>query len=380
VSHEISDELAQQMAVELPVLGMCEELIRSGKPAGAVAVLKKAIKTASGDWRLHSALGDALIAAGREEEAIVAFIVVTQLKPEMAIAYVKIGRAFFSRGMTDPALFWLRRAMEIDSNCDSGMYTLAMAEGQVGCRERVAELLEAWIASDPGNPILRHLATAILGEVTPLQAAGEYVVTLFDSYAPRFDESLASLQYCGPQLIAKALTQLGIEPSRNWNILDAGCGTGLVGAVLKPFARRLVGVDLSESMLQESAKRALYDELTREDMAACMLARPHTFNLVVAADALTYCGELAGFFSACSRCLVTGGYAIVNHESIEGAPPQVGYRLNRSGRFAHHADYVKKCLSESGFQIRWQTDQPMRHDQNRPVPTLLFAVEKSEGI
>jgi predicted TPR repeat methyltransferase len=376
VSHELSNEILPFLTEELPVLRISEDFIRSGRPDGAVAELKKAIKTSAGDWRLHNALGDALLAAGRDEEAIGAFIATTQLRPDWAVAYVKIGRAFFSRGLTDPALFWLRRAMQIDANCESGMYSLAIAEYKGGCRERVAELLEAWVAADPGDPIRSHLATAILGEVTPLQPPRDYVTALFDGYAQRFDESLAKLHYCGPQLVEKALTKLQIKPSPARHVLDAGCGTGLVGEVLRPYACRLVGVDLSENMVQQSASRRLYDELIRDDMTVAMLARPGEFNLVVAADALTYCGELAGFFAACAHCLVRGGHVIVIHEAIDDLPPPTGYRLNRTGRFAHHADYVGKCLTDQGFKVMWQTDQPMRQDMNRPVPTLLFAAEK----
>ena len=43
-------------------------------------------------------------------------------------------------------------------------------------------------------------------------------------------------------------------------ILDAGCGTGLCGPLLKPWARRLVGVDLSGGMLEKARALQLYDE------------------------------------------------------------------------------------------------------------------------
>ena len=38
-----------------------------------------------------------------------------------------------------------------------------------------------------------------------------------------------------------------VEASKSLDILDAGCGTGLCGALLSPYARRLVGVDLSDA-------------------------------------------------------------------------------------------------------------------------------------
>ena len=39
---------------------------------------------------------------------------------------------------------------------------------------------------------------------------------------------------------------------RGERVLDAGCGTGLCGPLLRPYAKRLVGVDLSSGMLERA--------------------------------------------------------------------------------------------------------------------------------
>ena len=52
------------------------------------------------------------------------------------------------------------------------------------------------------------------------------------------------------------------------NILDVGCGTGLCGALLSPYARRLVGVDLSDRMLDQARERNIYDELVKGELTA----------------------------------------------------------------------------------------------------------------
>ena len=82
------------------------------------------------------------------------------------------------------------------------------------------------------------------------RAPEAYVRKFFDHYAPHFDESLTRLQYRAPQLIAERLTR-SVTPSGNLEVLDAGCGTGLCGPLLKPFAARLVGVDLSAGLLSQ---------------------------------------------------------------------------------------------------------------------------------
>lgn len=47
------------------------------------------------------------------------------------------------------------------------------------------------------------------------------------------------------------------------DILDLGCGTGLVGSWFRDYARKLVGVDISPTMLDMATKKGCYHELRR---------------------------------------------------------------------------------------------------------------------
>lgn len=47
------------------------------------------------------------------------------------------------------------------------------------------------------------------------------------------------------------------------DILDLGCGTGLIGSWFKDYARTLVGVDVSPTMLDMATKKGCYQELRR---------------------------------------------------------------------------------------------------------------------
>jgi predicted TPR repeat methyltransferase len=39
-----------------------------------------------------------------------------------------------------------------------------------------------------------------------------------------------------------------VPSAEKWDVLDLGCGAGLVGSAIAPFARQLVWVDLSAKM------------------------------------------------------------------------------------------------------------------------------------
>lgn len=139
-----------------------------------------------------------------------------------------------------------------------------------------------------------------------------------------------------------------VAPNGSLTILDAGCGTGLCGALLRPFAARLVGVDLSAGMLKEAAKRELYDELIEAELGAYMAAHPFTFDVIVACDTLVYHGRLDDAVAAAAKALKPRGRLLFTLEQLseEGENP---YRLAPTGRFCHRVFYVEAMLAAAGL-------------------------------
>jgi len=70
-----------------------------------------------------------------------------------------------------------------------------------------------------------------------LRASNSFIETTFDSFAGSFESKLARLRYRAPALVAAILEDYGLEGPR-LEVLDAGCGTGLYGIIVSPFARR----------------------------------------------------------------------------------------------------------------------------------------------
>ena len=97
----------------------------------------------------------------------------------------------------------------------------------------------------------------------PGAGIGRFVEKTFDSFAASFESKLAKLLYRAPELVAAMLADSDVEASKRLDVLDAGCGTGLCGPLIAPYARRLVGVDLSARMLAQAHARKVYDELVK---------------------------------------------------------------------------------------------------------------------
>jgi predicted TPR repeat methyltransferase len=338
----------------------------AGRPTEALKLLRQGVAAGTNDYRLHDEIGMALVALDRQEEAIGSFMTALRLKPDFDEACNKIGSAFASRGLLEPAAHWFSLAREINPSATKYLYSFGCVLSLLDRHQQAAEVFNHWVKTEPENPVARHLVSAALGSQSVTIASADYVRVLFDSGADQFDKQLAKLRYCGPELVVGALLQVAQPTSTGWDVLDAGCGTGLSGVALKPLARRLIGVDLSAGMLKLAKRRAIYDDLINCDIVDYLRTRGQEFDVVSAADVLTYIGDVSEFFAQAASVLRTGGLVAVATEALK---TDGNYRLNPTGRFSHSQHYLRDIMERSGFAIKHMTDTAMRYESRRPVPT-----------
>lgn len=128
------------------------------------------------------------------------------------------------------------------------------------------------------------------------------------------------------------LARVAIEAPRE--IVDLGCGTGSVTALLRARwpAARIVGVDSSPPML-ERARATLPDvEWMQADLAAWAPAA--AVDLLVSNAALHWLDDHATLFPRLLSYLRPGGVLAVQMPAQQGAPShQIGYDLAESARW-----------------------------------------------
>ena len=229
------------------------------------------------------------------------------------------------------------------------------------------------------RPILRHYLLceqSLGGPGWPLKrASNSFVETTFDSFASSFESKLEKLSYRAPALVVAMLENSGLEPLNRLDVLDAGCGTGLCGTLVAPFASRLVGVDLSEKMLAQAQDKQVYHALVKGELTEHLRANSDAFDLIVSADALVYFGDLKGVAEAAAVALrLNGLFVFIEHAAVDS--DVVDYRLEVHGRYSHSRAYVEQLLMSSGLKPTI-VEAELRMEAGAAVPGLVIHAAKS---
>ncbi|MBV8619577.1 MAG: methyltransferase domain-containing protein [Curvibacter sp.] len=326
-----------------PVLGQARHLRQSGRPAEAVQLLREWLK----------------------------------LRPGTLVALEQLGQWLEADGF---ALEGARYTCEA--------YVLRPADGQpprmrglafylLGRHAEAAQVYRDWLAREPDNPVARHFVAAFTGQDTPDRASPGFVQRSFDAFAPDFNQRLRQLGYRIPEQMADWLQALDPLPAQ-WSVLDAGCGTGLAGPLLRPWAARLIGVDLSARMLDEAHRCGVYDELLVADLLPHLQGLQACHDLIVLADTLVYFGDTAALLAGCGQALRPGGHLILSTELMadDETDAGAGHRLAPTGRYQHRRGEIARHLEGAGLVTVRSADLPVRLELGQAVAGQLLLARK----
>jgi len=335
----------------------------------AQAALEDAERALAAQPRHAQALcvrANALYLLRRLRDAVDGYDHALAVDPKMAEAHAGRGMALHKLRRFDEALRSYERALALRPEHAA---THEHRAATLAALDREPEAVEAYQAArrildaQGGDTNQVDFALAALGVgSTPGRAPQEYVKALFDQYAGHFDQHLTEvLAYRTPAAIDAALRSAGVDA--RGDVLDLGCGTGLCAPYLKPAARSLAGVDLSERMLDKARATGLYDRLACADIVAFLAQESTAFDLVVAADVFVYFGDLLDVFAQIARILRPGGAFCFSTETCEGD----AFVLQASNRYAHGAEYLRTLAAAHGFQVALSEASPLRSENGVPI-------------
>lgn len=225
----------------------------------------------------------------------------------------------------------------------------------------------------PEDITLAYYAELARGE-TPQHQPVELHRTMFDGMAQTFDTHLVrELGYQLPKRVADQLVQR--HPNKDFNLLDLGCGTGLLGVCLAPMQGFLIGVDSSVKMIEQAAKHNVYDRFHSVGVLDALSHTPdQEYDVITCLDVLAYVGDLNDVVPNAARILKTDGEFIFSCETAPEEGPDLV--LQSTQRYAHKRSHVEALCEKAGLTISTE-ELVLRQEGDYPVAGFVVTATKA---
>lgn len=286
-------------------------------------------------WRLRNPaeasfqLGCKLVAKERFKEAIFRFKFVLWLQPYRAGAWYNLGVCYLALKQLGEGVAAIKKTLAINPKNETARFLLAtIGDG------RYAEGYQ------------------------PHTTPPEMIKSEFAARAEEYEEEeVGNYGYRGHVAVYEAVRDLpAANPTRYEQVLDAGCGTGLLGDLLRPLAMQLTGLDISPEMLAIARKRRnnknkpVYHHLIEADLRSYLLHQhAPIYDLIAAANVAPILGGLAPMLDGAAKALKTGGWLVFTILPLERGE---GYHLlAEERRFAHSEVYLRQLAAKSGLVL-----------------------------
>jgi ubiquinone/menaquinone biosynthesis C-methylase UbiE len=202
----------------------------------------------------------------------------------------------------------------------------------------------------------------------------------FNTAAAQWDANLGRVKLANE--VADAIIR-EIAPARSMDVLDFGCGTGLVTLRLQPFVRTIIGVDSSQGMLgvlegkiRTQGLKNIKTRFVDFDKGELIEGR---FHLLVSSMTLHHVPDPAGLFKQWHELLLPGGLlCFADLDAEDGS-----FHGDNTGVFhlGFDRDHLKRLILATGFlDIRDTTAATMMREVQgkgeKAFPVFLIAARK----
>ena len=290
---------------------------------------------------------------GRLPEAVAQFDAALKLQPGLASAALGKGEALLLQKDYAGALEALGRAAALAPLRSTTWLTMGSVHLARGERREAAQAFRQALDREDG-PLQRYLHEITSGEL-PATPPIEYLRWRYNARAATYDAYQRTLgnsivESVGAALVASLAGTVD-------NALDLGCGTGLIGAVLRPLTRRMIGLDASLAMLKQAQATHRYDDLIEQEAIAYLASTSEKFDAIVAVEMAIHCGDLQPLFEQVAAHLAPGGLFLATFaQPVDGGVSDKRAVLQIGAAFAHAESEVRARAAASGLDVeRWES-------------------------
>ncbi|HEH8465607.1 tetratricopeptide repeat protein [Pseudomonas aeruginosa] len=326
----------------------------------------------------HNNLGTVHHARGEPDKAAQAFAAAIHHRPDYINARYNLGAALQAARHPEAALVAFQDLLTLAPDHIAGRFELATVLVALGREAEASTAFERVLASDPADPFGARARLAALGRgPTPSRTSLPQLLRTYRGKADTWDRLSG---YLAARLVATTAAALP-RRAKPPEVLDIGCGTGLVAEALSMDRARLVGVDLSPEMLAHARAKGLYDALYEADLETFMTGRPDAFDLVIGAAVLIHFGDLGPVLCAVAGCLRPGGRAVftlLDHDAVNPLSHGVARhpQLLGGGCFAHGTSYLTRTVSAAGLMLVELRRATHEGNAQEAIPGLVVTIAK----
>lgn len=252
----------------------------------------------------------------------------------------------------------------------SARFTACLGAGQT--EQALTDAL-ALVALEPDNETYAFYLAYARGE-NPSVVPAALMRQHFDEFASTFDQHMVvGLKYKLPRDVAQMVQAW--HPDKKVDVLDLGCGTGLLGACLGPMEGVLVGVDLSTEMIRQAHRHGVYHRFHQVNLLDALTETPaDLYHVITALDVLGYIGKLDTVVEGAFRILLPGGRFVFSCES--DPKDEHDFLLQTTLRYAHSQKYIDRLLQQAGFVDINVEQRAIRQGVDGPVSGVLVTARK----
>lgn len=296
------------------------------------------------------------------------------LDPNTPDVHFNMGVILAEQGNLPDAIKHYQSVLEQQPHYIDAWQNMAVCYYQQGNTAMAITCYENALKISPDNPTLTYLLSAIKQDNAQQSAPIAYVKQLFNNYAGNYDQHLQNiLCYQVPTQLTKLIEETCRPTANAWEVLDLGCGTGLMGSAIKPYANDILGIDIANDMLEKAKSKTVYDQLICADVKTFVMQCDQQFDLITAADVFGYIGNLERLFLALINLLKPSGLLAFSIEITQENTLQ----LQPTGRFQHSVHSIQQLAKQHQLTVIAEKIETIRLQQRLPVAGALFLLAKN---
>lgn len=217
--------------------------------------------------------------------------------------------------------------------------------------------------------------------------------TMNDAAENHFDQSAANWDAAPSRAeLANAVGEAVIQhvrPTREMDVLDYGCGTGLIGVFLLPHVRSVVGADSSPAMLQ------VLDDKIRDGglrhMRTKKLDLQHDpvpdsrYHLIVSSMVTHHVADVGSLLAAFRRMLHPGGFLAIADLDVESGLFHSPEAVESVHHYGFDRGRFKERLIHAGFADAKDATahvirKPEANGNQREFPVFLIVGQRENPL